>query len=182
MILVGIAGPKRSGKDTAARYLVDQHGFLATSFAAPLRSFCCETLGIDFDELDETKESGVKWLDYKTSPREFMQKAGTEFGRRMIHPELWVLSAMRRIERCPGANWVLPDVRFANEAEAIRDHGGIVLRMRGRGEFGDSHISESPLPAALVDFEIDNSGDLGWMHEQLDTLLERVSGRAVSEV
>lgn len=180
MILVGIAGPKRSGKDTAARYLVDHHGFMTTSFAAPLRSFCCDVYGIDFDELDATKESAPRWL--ATSPREFMQRCGTEFARWMIDPDLWVKSAMRRVQRCPDANWVLPDVRFANEAEAIRDHGGIVLRMRGRGEFGDSHISESPLPAALVDFEIDNSGDLGWMHEQLDTMLERVSGRAVSEV
>lgn len=178
MRIIGLAGPKRSGKDTAARYLCEQHGFLSTSFAAPLRSFCCDTLGIDFDELDATKEQTVPWLD-GVSPRSFMQLAGTEFGRHLIHPELWVRSAMQRIERCPTAPWVLSDVRFPNEARAIRDRGGLVLRMNGRGELGDRHVSEDPLPAALVDHEIDNSGSQEWLQEQLDAALERL-GRATS--
>ena len=180
-MLIGLAGPKRSGKTLAAEYLAEVYGFHHDSFAAPLRRFACDVLGLTLAELEAIKESPVEWLDDSSdgrppvTPRRFLQLVGTEFGRNLIHPHLWVRSCLRRVEG--HANVVISDCRFGNEARAIRERGGIVVRLNGRGVLADKHISEVPLNASLVDFEVDNSGDIGWLHDQLDRLIEsRTSG------
>ena len=176
-MLIGLAGPKRSGKTLAAEYLAEVYGFHHDSFAAPLRRFACDVLGLTPAELEAIKESPVAWLDDSSdgrpqvTPRRFLQLVGTEFGRNLIHPHLWVRACLRRVEG--QANVVISDCRFGNEARAIRERGGIVVRLNGRGELADKHISEVPLHASLVDFEVDNSGDVRWLHEQLNTLIDR---------
>lgn len=176
-MLIGLAGPKRSGKTLAAEYLVERYGYHHDSFAAPLRRFACDVLGLTPAELEAIKESPVDWLDdssdgrQQVTPRRFLQLVGTEFGRNLIHPHLWVRSCLRRVEG--HANVVISDCRFGNEARAIRERGGVVVRLNGRGVLADKHISEVPLHASLVDFEVDNSGDVHWLHEQLEALIER---------
>lgn len=176
-MLIGLAGPKRSGKTLAAEYLAEVYGFHHDSFAAPLRRFACDVLDLTLHELETLKESPVDWLDDsrddrpQVTPRRFLQLVGTEFGRNLIHPHLWVRACLRRVEG--QANVVISDCRFGNEARAIRERGGIVVRLNGRGELADKHISEVPLHASLVDFEVDNSGDVRWLHEQLNTLIDR---------
>ena len=177
-MLIGLAGPKRSGKSTAAVHLVQRHGFHHDSFAAPLRRFACDVLDLTLHELETLKESPVDWLDDsrddrpQVTPRRFLQLVGTEFGRNLIHPHLWVRACFRRIQRHERV--VISDCRFSNEARAIRERGGVVVRLAGRGVLADSHISEVPLHASLVDFEVDNSGDIRWLQEQLSTLVERL--------
>ena len=174
-MLIGLAGPKRSGKTLAAEHLVERYGFHHDSFAAPLRRFACDVLGLTPAELETLKESSVDWLDDsrddrpQVTPRRFLQLVGTEFGRNLIHPHLWVRACLRRIEG--RSDVVISDCRFSNEARAIRERGGLVVRLNGRGEFGDKHLSEMALPPGLVDFEVDNSGDVGWLHEQLARLM-----------
>lgn len=175
-MLIGLAGPKRSGKTLAAEYLVERYGYHHDSFAAPLRRFACDVLGLTLAGLEAIKESPVEWLDDsgdgrpQVTPRRFLQLVGTEFGRNLIHPHLWVRACLRRVDG--HENVVISDCRFGNEARAIRERGGIVVRLNGRGVLADKHVSEVPLHASLVDFEVDNSGDIRWLHDQLSTLIE----------
>jgi hypothetical protein len=153
-MLIGIAGARQSGKTTLANLLSERHGLRHTSFAEPMREFVAAILGISVDELEAAKESPVPWLDDVT-PRWMLQTVGTEWGRRMIHEELWVRSALHRA----GSTAVLSDVRFPNEAHAIRDRGGYVLRVHRPEELAiGQHASETPLDSEWVDLEIDNSG------------------------
>jgi len=152
-MLIGIAGAKRAGKDTLARELAIMTGLQRDSFAAPLREFVARLLGWTMGELEARKEYPVDWLDGVT-PRHMMQTIGTEWGRDTIHGELWVRSLMQRTA-ARGA--IISDVRFPNEAQAIRERGGIVLKVTRPGTgTGDAHISETPLPAGLVDAVIEN--------------------------
>lgn len=158
-MIVGIAGPKRSGKDTLASALnVEVH-----SFAAPIRQFVAGLLGWTLDELEDRKETPVQWLDGVT-PRQMMQSLGTEWGRQMVHPELWLRSLAARL---PEDGAVVCDVRFDNEAEAIRKLGGKVIRLSrpGAGQ-GDDHASERPISDHLVDFEIANDGTVAQLLEK----------------
>jgi hypothetical protein len=152
-MLIGIAGPKRSGKDTLARGLCAALGLSQDSFAGPLRAFVANTLGMTLAELEDAKEAPIAWLDGIT-PRHLMQTVGTEWGRRMIHADLWLRACLARL---PAEGAVISDVRFPNEAEAITNAGGAVIRISrpGAGE-GDSHASETPLPNYLVTFELAN--------------------------
>lgn len=155
MILVGIAGPKRSGKNTLAAGLCAATGLKEVSFAGPLRTFVADILGITLDELEQRKEQPVDWLDGVT-PRAMMQTVGTEWGRSTVHRDLWLRSLFARL---PSGGGVISDVRFPNEAQAILDRGGVVLRLSREGTgTGDAHASEVPLPDSLVSHEIKNDG------------------------
>jgi hypothetical protein len=175
-MLLGLAGPKRSGKSTVAAHLRERFGFVEDSFAAPLRQFVASILGLTLTELEAAKEWPVPWLGDVT-PRSMMQTVGTEWGRQMVHPDLWIRSAMRRAEgaRGRGAPLVFSDVRFENEALAIQQAGGRVIRMTGRGELGDGHASEIALAAQFVDFEIRNDGDFASLYDQVEHLLHRIA-------
>lgn len=121
-MLIGIAGPKRSGKTTLAEGLCKVFSLEHHSFAGPIRAFVASILGYTLEELEVRKEEPVVWLDGKT-PRQLMQTVGTEWGRATVHDELWVRSLLARV---PAEGAVISDVRFPNEAEAILAAGGIV--------------------------------------------------------
>lgn len=169
-LLIGIAGHKRSGKTTLANMLAAKHKFYHTSFAAPLRAFICDILDISLQQLEDEKEKPIDWLDGVT-PRHMLQTVGTEWGRAMVHPDLWVRSALRRTADHHGT--VISDVRFENEAYAIHAAGGKVLRLSYPGVvLADQHVSEKPIPDCLVDAEISNQGT----KEDLLVLAESVIG------
>lgn len=151
-LLIGIAGPKRAGKDTLARALCRTLALPQDSFAAPLRRFVADLLGWSLEELEARKEDPIPWLDGIT-PRHMMQTVGTEWGRDMVHGDLWVRALLQRLS----GGGIISDVRFANEARAIRERGGIVIQVNrpGAGQ-GDEHVSEKPLPFDLVDVFITN--------------------------
>lgn len=81
------------------------------------------------------------------TPRKLMQLLGTEAGREIIHPNIWVNALFADYQptvygdtakgRGVGGqlltseypNWIIPDTRFENEAKAIRDRNGILIRI-----------------------------------------------------
>jgi hypothetical protein len=167
-MIIGIAGAKRSGKDTAARYLA-RRGFTHDSFAAPIREFTRHLLGLTGVELEEQKEVPQLVIGGKT-PRELMQKLGTEFIRQQFDSEAWVKSLFARNRGA--ANLVISDVRFGNEAVSIVQRGGFIIRInRVTGIPVDGHVSEQRLPNALVDYEVDNDGTVDDMFRTIDEIV-----------
>ena len=118
------------------------------------------------------------------SVREFLQKLGTEAIRDNIHPNAWVNALFAdykskpeftgsayeesgRVEIYP--NWIITDVRFPNEAQAIKDRDGIIVRVNrfkstdriaGVGGTHLSHPSETSLDNWEFDYVIDNQGTI----------------------
>jgi hypothetical protein len=89
--------------------------------------------------------------------RQYLQHYGTEAHRAVFGPNFWVDNVDLSHE---GKVVVVTDVRFANEAQAVSDAGGVVVNVQGPPEVenaGDGHASELPLPRALIDYYIDNS-------------------------
>jgi hypothetical protein len=129
-LYIGIAGGKRAGKDTLANGLASA-GAALRQFRRPASTVCRLLLGLSLRELDGRKEDAIDWLAEFT-PCHLMQTAGTEWGRDRVHPELWVRSLFARLP----AGGLVPDVRFANEAHAIRRRGGVVIRVSRPGHGG----------------------------------------------
>lgn len=94
------------------------------------------------------EELRINWQTaYKLehTPRTILQLLGTECGREIIHPNIWVNATFAeykpqhfRTVKHQGSfvehlttmpNWILSDVRFPNEAEAIKDRNGILIRV-----------------------------------------------------
>lgn len=69
----------------------------------------------------------------KLTPRLLLQLLGTEAGRQIIHPNIWVNALFSTYEEeitfSFGSQWIITDVRFPNEAQAIKDKGGILIRV-----------------------------------------------------
>ena len=152
--LIGLCGPKGIGKTTFAK-LQDAR---VLSFAGPIKRMLRQILPPG-DWLGERKEDQLPDFPKGMTARFALQTLGTEWGRAMIDPDIWVKAAMREAEYFMQAEGrvIFDDVRFANEAVAIRNAGGKVYRV-SRKDFevsNDNHISELGLPAELIDGEIE---------------------------
>ena len=129
--LIGLGYRKRSGKDTIADHLIDQHGFNhKLSWADKLKEGVNAWHGWDERHSHgHLKEVVDPYWGY--SPREAYQKIGTDLIRNQWMQDFWVKAAMRKVEkhRSAGRSVVLADVRFPNEADAILAQGGAVWRI-----------------------------------------------------
>ena len=130
MILIGIAGPARSGKSTMAgeiRRLVEFRGqkYREQPFAGPLKRMLA-SIGVDVSDL--SKNAPVPFLGGKATPRVMMQTLGTEWGRALL-PDLWLRVWQHELDDTAHTVCV-PDVRFDNEADLIRGLGGVIIHVR----------------------------------------------------
>ena len=91
-----------------------------------------------------------------------MQTLGTEWGRELINPELWLILAKQRLLNF-GPGMVIADVRFENEAEWVRSQGGRVIHIeRPSAVAVEVHASEAGIKfkGEEGDFKIINGGSL----------------------
>ncbi len=166
MKIIGITGRARSGKDTLAEFLVNDHGFVKLSFAAPIRSFVADITGFPLAAMEDgpEKEQPLDWLDGQT-PRHLMQTVGTEWGRNMIDRDLWIKvveQKIRQARRDGATGVVVSDVRFDNEADFIGawQHGVVVKVERDSAIQVGAHSSENGVSPELVHLVVDNNGPL----------------------
>lgn len=165
-LLIGITGYKRSGKDTAAEVMAAILGFQRIAFADPIKDAARAILrsqGVDEATIEESidgdlKEAPCPYLQHK-SPRYVMQTLGTEWGREMLGDDIWVKAALNRASNSD-VGTIITDVRFPNEAEAIREAGGVVVRV-SRPETepdmgGTLHPSEAGVAQTGADYVIRN--------------------------
>ena len=157
--LIGIAGRARSGKDTAANFVIAAIGGYRYSFADPIHAMLAP-LGVDMNDpyWQARKEDVIPALG--VSPRRMMQTLGTEWGRQLINPDLWLIMAHQRLLQS-GPGMVIPDVRFDNEAAWIRKHGGRIIHVvRPDTKAVEAHASEDGIEMQDTDARLFNSGTL----------------------
>ncbi len=90
--------------------------------------------------------------------RELLQRVGTEAMRENIHNNVWInalFSEYKPIDRRSfgdpddsnviDPSWIITDVRFPNEAKAIKDRGGLLIRVNRGNLTPSNHISETAL-------------------------------------
>jgi hypothetical protein len=122
--------------------------------------------------------------------REFLQKLGTEAMRDGLHTNVWVnaLFADYKPSQVRSADsfdletydgkypsWVITDMRFPNELEAVAKRGGITIRVvRDNGTRAintDFHPSEIALDDYVVNYEIVNDGTIKDLAEKVQIIL-----------
>jgi hypothetical protein len=176
-VLIGLTGYARTGKDTTADFMVSDYDFTKLSFADPMREALLRLdPRIKVEGYDMNLSSAVDtmgWENLKSvSPdiRPLLQRFGTEVGRNMFGQNFWVDLAMKRVE--PGSSVVFADVRFKNEADAIKAAGGIVIRVSRPG-FGpaNQHLSETDMDDYPVDYRLNNSADTYALSTKVAVLL-----------
>jgi len=159
---------------------------------------------------------GLKLI--KLTPRILMQLVGTECGRQIIHPNIWVNSLMSEyteiIDMSPAPhrtsginmqslgypNWIITDLRFPNELNAVNQREGFTIRINRGKSFEEKkiktilynnpeiygknqtvrgystttikeHLSETALDNASFDYTINNDGTVQDLIEQIKVIL-----------
>jgi hypothetical protein len=156
-MIIGLIGFIGAGKGTVADILVEKKGFTKLSFADTVKDATAAIFGWPRHLLEgDTKESrewreapDAWWSDkfgYEFSPRKALQLMGTEAGRNVFHPDLWIFALEKKLELYP--NVVIADTRFPNEIDFIRSKGGFVVRVtRGPDpEWYDTALVANAIP------------------------------------
>lgn len=139
-MIIGFVGFIGSGKDTAADYLVNFHGFRRDSFANTLKDAVASVFGWDRTLLEGRTTQAREWREQvdpwwaerlnmpNLTPRLVLQLWGTEVCRQGFHDDIWIASIENKMRKTTD-NIVISDVRFPNEINAIHRAGGKVVRV-----------------------------------------------------
>jgi cytidylate kinase len=178
-MIIGLCGTAGAGKNTVADVLVEDYGFEAISFAGPIYEAVSVITGLPIEYLQDrkNKERPIGWLG--SSPRELLQTLGTEWGREMIHENLWIVIALNKIAQITegGGNVVVTDVRFDNEATALTLAGGSLWQVNRPCETScgckeRDHESENGVSPELVDVVITNDSTIHYLRERVQREME----------
>jgi hypothetical protein len=153
--VVGLSGKIGSGKDHIARQYFKPHGYYNFSLAWHFKVWLAGKGEATYDEVFHTKPPHI---------RDLLQKEGTERGRIIFGNDVWVdtmFTWMELLSDSWGINkFIVPDVRFKNEVEALQSRGGRVIRIMAPvreeaahpTEEAKHHISETDLDDFTIDW------------------------------
>lgn len=210
-MIIGICGFIGSGKDTIADYLVNLHHFRRESFANTLKDAVAQVFGWDRTMLEGRTKQAREWREQvdpwwaerlgipHLTPRWILQQWGTEVCRKNFHDDIWIASLENKLRNSKD-DVVISDCRFPNEIRAIKQAGGIVVRVvrgpepewydaavsRNRGPNGNStwalsgrrleqlgvHASETAWVGTKFNVVLDNNGTLDDLYQQVKRLVQ----------
>jgi len=197
-MLIGIAGKARSGKDTFAKFLGEalhkKYGskYILMAFAHELKNRIQRDFDLSYDQLwgDEkeipdrryVKSAGIgiavtggPMENTYWTPREILQEYGGFF--RSVDPGYWVKALFEIVDGREYRNVIVTDVRMHNEAKAIKDRGGLVIKVskETRSEIhGSNDVSENSLDAFESDISIENDGSLEELKARAEDICETI--------
>lgn len=160
--IIGISGKKGSGKDTFFK-LFNKHSpyiYENSKFSDKLREIASSITGYSINYFYDRNMYDTYLEDWDMNIREILQKLGLEAMREGFDYDVWIKTFFANYHE--ENNYMITDVRFPNEIEAIQKHGGIVIRLDGRGDDdGDKHFSESALDGFDgYDYVVNNNGSI----------------------
>lgn len=124
-----------------------------------------------FKNPDDNQMCEERYL-VKTTPRLLLQLMGTECGRDILHPNLWVNAVISNYK--PDSNWVITDMRFPNELKAVKKRGVTIRVNRAMATLGmleDEHPSETALDGAEFDYVIENNGTIKDLVDKIRSII-----------
>ena len=167
-------------------WLEESSGWEIKKFAGKLKNIASHLTGIDVEKFEDQEfkktNLGPEW-DYqidefntptKMTVRDFLQKLGTDAMRMGLHDNVWCNALFANYVAIPQVgvditenndyqypNWIITDTRFPNEAQAIKDKGGIIIRIDRPGIVPiNNHPSEIGLDGWNFDYKIANVSDV----------------------
>ncbi|GAB3861884.1 hypothetical protein GCM10028822_41910 [Hymenobacter terrigena] len=179
--LIGLSGRRGSGKDTVARILQElqpERNWQIRSFGDSIKSVCAALTGEAVAPYYTQEGKAELVPTFHRTRGEMLQQVGQAL--RSWEPLVWVDAFFAGL---PANAFVLvPDVRFANEADPIRTRGGLMLRVegdplhqRGDGTRDDNHPSEIAMDDyPHFDFTLHNNGSLDDLTQQVRELMGRL--------
>jgi hypothetical protein len=178
-MIIGLSGYARSGKDEVAKILVEDYGYKRIAFADKIRELLLETNPQVKDGFRvESVVGAYGWDQAKVlfpEIRRLLQDLGVG-ARKLFGDTFWVDQVVGQF----GHSWwgyntnvVITDVRFTNEAQAIKGKGGQIWRINRPGTKAiNDHVSEHDLDGYKVDKILKNEGTLENLRELVRNRME----------
>ncbi len=191
-LLIGLSGKAGSGKSTAGEYLRKVHGYHNFAFADALK----DTVGTAFGFSEEQLFGDLKEVidpRWGVSPRWCLQWLGTEILRSRF-PDIWIRHLRQDILDFHSTNGQRPivviDVRFRDEAEALKRLGAVLIRIERANappaQGIPNHISEYALDgwegwrAGRGNPVLHNDGPIEKLYSSLDEVVAMIADKAES--
>lgn len=196
LLLIGIVGNKKVGKDTFVDYLIENTStddmFQKQSLAKPIKDILEIMFGFSHEQLydqDYKEKIDERWGE---TPRKCMQNLGDlleeDFPKRFPYimkktgGERIVITILKRFLMSKMSMYkkhqIISDVRRLDEAKAIKDLGGILIKIErpGYSNLTDSktHISESEISKIQPDFLIENNGTIPELYTKAEELMNKI--------
>ena len=164
-------------------YVAGKSRYQVKKFAGKLKTIASLLTGIPVEKFEDQEfkkeDLGIEWAYHypgeyyddgkpvmvRMSVRQLLQKLGTEAMREGLHTNVWVNALFAdyrpiKLSQDDPSYWLVTDTRFPNEAEAITERGGILLRIERPGASTGDHPSETALDDYPFEHVIMNDGDL----------------------
>ncbi len=189
-ILIGLHGKARTGKDTLANHLIKKHQLLRYGPSVRVK----DTTAIMFDfprwYLDDDAMKDMYDDFWGMTYREMAQKVGKESSRDVFGNDIWMRHVERQLIKIENGidmdsvgharGIILADIRYANEAVWVKNHGGTVFFIvRGNApkiSGIEGHEGEAGLPLDLADSIIYNDGTIEDLCKHADIFLDYARG------
>lgn len=160
-MIIALGVKKQVGKDTVAQYLQEKYGFQRLAFADKLKAeadIMLRAIGLSYNEED------------KENLRPILIGLGEM--RRNFSANYWLGSVIEQIlEGGLDKNWVITDMRYPNEAAALKKMGAIIVRLN---RDNDLKVEPTEDVGDLIepDYEIDNNGKVEELQVTIEKILE----------
>lgn len=186
MKIIAFTAKKETGKTTAVKYMMQKYphalhinfkdaliGEIIALFPEVLQAMCEYYNKSDYDGMDPWTTEKL----FRVKPRlvrAFMRNFGTEV-RRREDPDHWVkawIKTLKSVKVSDETVIFVDDVRFLNEAQAVKDFGGTIIRITSDKPVPvDAHASEFEMDHIVPDIVVKNFfGDVEVLYKQLDDI------------
>jgi hypothetical protein len=191
---IALGGLKKHGKDAFADFLAEDHGYIKLGMSDRLHEIALVLnpwLRLDDDEMHEIETDRFTTYNYLTNLlgytqakdireyREFLQTLGTDVGRQMLDPDIWVIQAFQKIQKLlhEGKNVVLTATRFPNELDMTEHLEGVSLWISRPNlvQPVDTHASENSVSEKDFDHTVLNDGTLEELRSYADSLVRTLT-------
>jgi hypothetical protein len=179
-MIIGLSGYAQVGKDTVAQILVEDYGYTRIGFADTIKKAAYlldPIITLDGVRLAHAVDR-YGWDGAKQVPevRRILQVLGSEIGRDLIDPQIWVELTMHSVHQ--DDKIVISDVRFRNEAEEIKWKHGEIWRISRiqKGAPVNVHRSETDMDSWDFDEYVSNNGSIDNLKQEVALIMGKNEG------
>jgi len=185
-VIIGLAAAMGSGKDLAFKIIkknFPEYHFERVAFADPIKKAIADIFKTNVDVINDIKRLDDICITDPNTNDAYCHLSGRDLIRgigmlmRGYDETQFNQYVKKIIGDNPGSNFVITDVRFANEIEMIHSLGGYIVRIDRDECTYDGHVSETEI--AKPDFIVDNNDDIDHFSHKLCKIVNTIiEGRA----
>ena len=194
MIIIGLIGKERVGKDTFADYICQRYKFQKYNLAQPIKEIAKIMFGWDDEKLNGKLKDEID-SNYGIKPRDFFTWFGTEIGQFALHQKfpnlqipirsIWSQSMDVWIQEQISLNKngliVIPDVRFCHEVDVLHKYNAVLINITksnisvGQSQKSDNNYQlDEILEKYYIHYQINNDSTLSNFKKEINKLILKI--------